>query len=160
MTTWDNKVPYEQEYYYSGCEEICPVCGGRIKHPYTGAVSSEQLDEDSECCLWMEVCDEGDGCLGYTPICRNIHPYTLPEEDNEYIHYDLIELANTWDMHLHEKVEKLISLITGVFDGIERKDVRIIFSEDKITDIVLSKPLKNISITLSVDEEGNIQIIK
>ena len=52
------------EVYYTGNGDICPVCGGRIKHPYTGEVTSEQIEEDMNCCQWMEVCDEGDGCLG------------------------------------------------------------------------------------------------
>lgn len=55
---------------YEGTETRCPVCGGRIKHEYTGNVTSEQLDEDMNTCLWMEVTDEGRGCLGYTPICK------------------------------------------------------------------------------------------
>ena len=79
------------EIYYTGNGEICPVCGGKIKHPYTGEVTSEQIEEDMNCCQWMEVCDEGDGCLGYTPICRNVHPYTKEEEENhKFIHYDLL----------------------------------------------------------------------
>ena len=56
--------------YYQYNVTTCPVCGGRIKHPYTGMVTSEQLDEDFETCLWMEVVDEGRGTLGYTPICK------------------------------------------------------------------------------------------
>lgn len=55
-------------YYIGG--DVCPICGGRIKHPYTGHVSSEQIDEDINSCLWMEVIDEGRSTLGYTPICR------------------------------------------------------------------------------------------
>lgn len=57
--------------YYSYDETICPVCGGKIKHPYTGAVTSEQLAEDSSCCLWIEVRDEFKYTLGYSPICRS-----------------------------------------------------------------------------------------
>ena len=55
---------------FSGEDNICPICGGKIKHPYTGLVTSEQIDEDIKSCIWMEVCDEADGCLGYTPICK------------------------------------------------------------------------------------------
>lgn len=57
--------------YYSGKDNICPICGGKIKHPYTGSVSIEQIEEDILTCIWMEVVDEGDSCLGYTPICKN-----------------------------------------------------------------------------------------
>lgn len=57
--------------YYSGKGNICPICGGRIKHPYTGLVTSEQLEEDYKTCQWMEVCDEGRGTIGYIPICKN-----------------------------------------------------------------------------------------
>ena len=66
MNTWRNRMnnylPYDTE--------TCPICGGKIKHPYTGSVTSEQIEEDSNTCLLMEVCDEGGSCLGYVPICR------------------------------------------------------------------------------------------
>ena len=57
---------------YSGNEKKCPICGGKIKHPYTGYVTEEQMDEDTNSCLWIEVTDEGRGCLGYHPICKNL----------------------------------------------------------------------------------------
>ena len=41
------------EVYYTGNGDICPVCGGRIKHPYTGEVTSEQIEEDMNFCQWM-----------------------------------------------------------------------------------------------------------
>ena len=53
-----------------GTETECPICGGRIKHQYTGNVTSEQLEEDMNTCLWMEVTDESRSCLGFRPICR------------------------------------------------------------------------------------------
>ena len=56
---------------YKGTETRCPTCGGRIKHQYTGYVTSKQLDEDLNTCLWMEVADEGRSCLGFRPICRS-----------------------------------------------------------------------------------------
>lgn len=59
------------EKLYKGTEKRCPTCGGKIKHPYTGDVTAEQLDEDISCCLWIEVTDESRSCLGYHPICRN-----------------------------------------------------------------------------------------
>ena len=55
---------------YEGIETKCPICDGRIKHQYTGNVTSEQLDEDLHTCLWMEVTDESRSCLGFRPICR------------------------------------------------------------------------------------------
>lgn len=57
--------------YYSGEDNICPICGGKIKHPYTGNVSIEQIEEDIITCIWMEVANEGRGTIGYTPICKN-----------------------------------------------------------------------------------------
>ena len=56
---------------YIGTDEVCPICGGRIKHPYTGHVTTEQIVEDSRCCTWIEVVDEGGGTIGYRPICKN-----------------------------------------------------------------------------------------
>lgn len=56
--------------YYLGKGNICPICGGKIKHPYTGTVSIEQIEEDIFTCIWMEVCDGGGGTIGYTPICK------------------------------------------------------------------------------------------
>ena len=57
--------------YYSGEDNICPICGGKIKHPYTGSVSIEQIEEDILTCIWREVSDEYRGTIGYTPICKN-----------------------------------------------------------------------------------------
>ena len=35
------------EVYYTGKGDVCPVCGGgKIKRPYTGEGTSEQLEED------------------------------------------------------------------------------------------------------------------
>lgn len=59
--------------YYDYNETTCPICGGKIKHPYTGSITSEQLDEDSKTCLWVEVIDENDSTLGFRPICRYIN---------------------------------------------------------------------------------------
>ena len=56
--------------YHDYYETECPICGGKIKHPYTGLVSSEQIEEDLNSCIWMEVIDEGDSTIGYTPICK------------------------------------------------------------------------------------------
>ena len=102
------------EVYYTGNGDICPVCGGKIKHPYTGEVTSEQLEEDMNCCQWMEVCDEGDGCLGYTPICHNVHPYTKEEENHKFIHYDLLELLNSSKTLSIENKLDIISRLVSV----------------------------------------------
>ena len=61
--------------YHDYNETTCPICGGRIKHPYTGFVTSEQLEEDNNCCLWMEVVDEGRSTIGYRPVCRGAHKF-------------------------------------------------------------------------------------
>ena len=79
---------------------------------YIGYVTSEQLDEEMAWCIWGEVIDEGDTTIGYITYCKNIHPYTWASEDHNYIHYDLVELANAWNMSINDKVEKLTELIT------------------------------------------------
>lgn len=146
--------------YYDGYGTICPICGGKIIHLYTGLVTSEQLDEESKCCTWGEVIDEGDSTIGYVPQCKKIHPYTLDSENHEYIHYDLVELANSWDMPFSEKVEKLFYYITGLFKDIKKEDIKISIDavENKITNIELLEGIKNMCITLSVDDKGNITI--
>lgn len=58
---------------YTGTEKRCPICGGKIKHPYIGLITSEQIEKDFESCLWIEVTDESRSCLGYRPICRKEH---------------------------------------------------------------------------------------
>lgn len=63
----------ENGLYHDYYQTTCPVCGGKIKHPYTGSITSEQLEEDSNTCLWMEVVDEGRGTIGYRPLCRYIN---------------------------------------------------------------------------------------
>ena len=62
---------YFGDTYYDGYGSICPICGGKIKHEYTGYVTKEQLDEDFNSCLWIEHIDEGRSTIGYTPICKN-----------------------------------------------------------------------------------------
>lgn len=34
--------------YFDGNSKICPICGGKIIHPYTGLVTSEQLEEEKQ----------------------------------------------------------------------------------------------------------------
>ena len=75
-----NKIKHDSGYYkyfgktyYDGRGNICPLCGGKIKHPYTGSVTSEQMEEDFNSCLWGECIDEGRSTIGYTPICKNIN---------------------------------------------------------------------------------------
>ena len=59
--------------YHDFYQTTCPICGGKIKHPYTGSVTSEQLEEDNNCCLWVEVIDESDSTVGYRPVCRYVN---------------------------------------------------------------------------------------
>ena len=61
----------EDEIYLPYDTKVCPRCGGKIKHPYTGEVTSEQIDEDINTCLLMEVIDENDNTLGYEAICKH-----------------------------------------------------------------------------------------
>lgn len=49
---------------------ICPICGGKIKHPYTGQVTDEQLQEDINTCQLIEVIDENNNTLGYQALCK------------------------------------------------------------------------------------------
>ena len=60
--------------YHDYNEVVCPICGGKIKHPYTGSVSIEQLEEDSNCCLWGEVIDEGGSTVG---VSNSLRPHGL-----------------------------------------------------------------------------------
>lgn len=60
--------------------EVCPHCGGKSGHPFTGALTDERREEYEDSfnqCNLMEVVDEGDGCLGYVVCCNktgaNIH---------------------------------------------------------------------------------------
>jgi hypothetical protein len=157
----EDKIPYyDHEIYFDGKGTICPICGGKIIHPYIGLVTSEQLDEESKCCTWGEVIDEGDSTIGFIPQCKNIHPYTLQSEDNKYVHYDLVEIANTWDIPLNEKVEKLTNYITHLFKDVEKEDVQFFLNmqDNKISDIKLLKSIKNLYIDLTVDDEGKITI--
>lgn len=64
-----NKI--ESSDYLSYDTSVCPICGGPIKHPYTGTVTTEQLDEDTESCLLIEVIDEHDNTLGYQALCKH-----------------------------------------------------------------------------------------
>lgn len=61
------------ELYYDYNETVCPICGGKIKHPYTGEVTIEKLEEDNNTCLWIEVINEDGDCEGYYPACKNIN---------------------------------------------------------------------------------------
>ena len=161
MENNEDRVMYTNHgVYYDGRSKVCPICGGKIIHPYTGHVTSEQLDEEIASCTWCEVIDEGDSTIGYTPCCKNIHPYTLVSEDHNYIHYDLVELANAWNMSINDKVEKLTELITTFFKGVEKKDVQFSLDlvNDKITDITIAKPIERITIDLGIDKDGNVTV--
>jgi len=69
LDIWEKGCKLENGYY-DGFGKVCPICGGRIKHPYTGAVTTEQIEEDSNCCIWVECIDEGRSTIGYHPCCR------------------------------------------------------------------------------------------
>lgn len=69
--------------YHDYNRTTCPVCGGKIKHPYTGSVSVEQLEEDSNCCLWGEVIDESGNTVGYQPICRYVYETNFVLKDEK-----------------------------------------------------------------------------
>ena len=148
------------EVYYTGNGDICPVCGGRIKHPYTGEVTSEQLEEDMNCCQWMEVCDEGDGCLGYTPICRYVHPYTKEEENHKFIHYDLLEILNSSKTLSIENKLDIISKLVSVCYGKDnsRFYTVTVTPEGKIESINWLNNIEEMTLTLSLDKQGNITL--
>jgi len=150
-------VNYDIKYDYD--YPFCPVCGGKIKHPYTGEVTLDQLKEDSDTCIWGEVIDEHDNTLGYVPYCRHIHPYTLASENHKYIHYDLVELANCWDMPLNEKIEKLTQYLIHLYrnDVIKKEDIAFEIIEDKISNIIISKPISNLTINMTLNEDGKIE---
>ena len=148
------------EVYYTGNGDICPVCGGKIKHPCTGEVTSEQLEEDMNCCQWMEVCDEGDGCLGYTPICRNVHPYTKEEENHKFIHYDLLELLNSSKTLSIENKLDIISRLVSVCYGKDnsRFYTVTVSPEGKLESINWLNNIEEMTLTLSLDNQGNITL--
>lgn len=50
--------------------KICPNCGNVAKHPHTGLVSSEMLNEDSRACLILEEIDDSEGTTGYCIVCH------------------------------------------------------------------------------------------
>ena len=148
------------EVYYTGNGDICPVCGFIIKHPYTGEVTSEQIEEDMNCCQWMEVCDEGDGCLGYTPICRNVHPYTKEEKNHKFIHYDLLEILNSSKtLSIENKLDiisKLVSVCYG--KGNSRFYTVTVSPEGKLESINWLNNIEEMTLTLSLDKQGNITL--
>lgn len=71
VTDMRNEDDYSPENYLPYDTSVCPICGGKIKHPYTGNVSSEQLDEDIATCQLIEVTDEYGHTLGYHAMCKN-----------------------------------------------------------------------------------------
>lgn len=148
------------EVYYTGNGDICPVCGGRIKHPYTGEVTSEQLEEDMNCCQWMEVCDEGNGCLGYRPSCRHVHPYTEEEENHKFIHYDLLEILNSSKTLSIENKLDIISKLVSVYYGKDnsRFYTVTVTPEGKIESINWLNNIEEMTLTLSLDKQGNITL--
>ena len=146
------------EVYYTGNGDICPVCGAIIKLPHTGEVTSEQIEKDMNCCQWMEVCDEGDGCLGYTPICRNVHPYTKEEENHKFIHYDLLELLNSSKTLSIENKLDIISKLVAVYYKENKYYTVTVTPEGKIESINLLDNIEEMTLTLSLDNQGNITL--
>ena len=151
-----NRTPYQDtDTYYDYNGVICPMCGGRIKHPYTGEVTSEQIDEDINTCLWMEVIDEDDITLGWTPICKNIHPYTLEEEEHVYVHYDMLELINNEDSSVSEKIDKVTTYILKFYPDVNKEDIVFSVRENKLTEVYVNG-IEDLTLDLSLDEEGNV----
>ena len=151
-----NRTPYQDtDTYYDYNGVICPMCGGRIKHPYTGEVTSEQIDEDINTCLWMEVIDEDDITLGWTPICKNIHPYTLEEEEHVYVHYDMLELINNEDSSVSEKIDEVTTYILKFYPDVNKEDIIFSVRENKLTEVYVNG-IEDLTLDLSLDEEGNV----
>ena len=144
--------------YYTGKGDICPVCGAIIKLPHTGEVTSEQIEKDMNCCQWMEVCDEGDGCFGYTPNCRNAHPYTKEEENHKFIHYDLLELLNSSKTLSLENKLDIISRLVAVYYRENKYYTVNVTPEGKIESINLLDDIEGMTLTLSLDNQGNITL--
>lgn len=65
------KVINKIEKYLPYDTTVCPICGGKIKHPCTGEVTLEQLEEDMKTCQLIEVVDENNTLLGYHAICKH-----------------------------------------------------------------------------------------
>lgn len=53
--------------YYT---RVCPYCGGPCKHPYTGLVTEEQLEEDFNSCIIQEIINEAGSTVAYTVQCK------------------------------------------------------------------------------------------
>ena len=146
--------------YYTGKGDICPVCGAIIKLPHTGEVTSEQIEEDMNCCQWMEVCDEGDGCLGYTPNCRNAHPYTKEEENHKFIHYDLLEILNSSKtLSIKNKLDIISRLVSVCYGKDNSRFYTVTVSpEGKLESINWLNNIEEMTLTLSLDNQGNITL--
>lgn len=147
----NSKRPYESDMIYD-CDSwsFCPICGGAIKHPYTGHVTMEQLDEDMNSCIWMEVQDEYDYTLGFKPICKNLHPYTLDEEDNQYVHYDLIELLNNNKTQtLEDKFNTIYKLLKAQKD-IDKEDITIEVNGESITKVIIRDEVERVDLTIHI----------
>ena len=106
----------------------------------------------------MEVCDEGDGCLGYTPICRNVHPYTKEEENHKFIHYDLLELLNSSKTLSIENKLDIISRLVAVYYGENKFYTVTVTPEGKIENINLLDNIEEMTLTLNLDNQGNITL--
>ena len=134
--------------------------GVKLNTPYTGEVTSEQIEEDMNCCQWMEVCDEGDGCLGYTPICRNVHPYTKEEENHKFIHYDLLELLNSSKtLSIENKLDIISKLVSVCYGKDNSRFYTVTVSpEGKLESINWLNNIEEMTLTLSLNNQGNITL--
>ena len=148
------------EVYYTGNGDVCPVCGFIIKHPHTGEVTSEQIEKDMNCCQWMEVCDEGDGCLGDRPNCRNAHPYTKGKENHKFIHYDLLEILNSSKtLSIENKLDIISKLVSVCYGKDNSRFYTVIVSpEGKLEGINWLNNIEGMTLTLSLDNQGNITL--
>lgn len=60
--------------YFDGRSKTCPICGGKIVHPFTGLLeNTSQLDDEINNCVWIEVVDEGRSTIGYSPCCKGTY---------------------------------------------------------------------------------------
>lgn len=156
MTTESNRIPYQSDVLYDYDTKVCPLCGGEITHPLLGEVTSEQLDEQFEKCQWVEVQDEEGYTLGYRPVCRNIHPYTLEDDLEKKVHYDLLELVNSRrDLSIDDKIKLITDLVTKVYE-VSKEYISFTINQEKITNIIISKPIKSVSLELGMDDDNNI----
>lgn len=151
---------YQNTFLYQDYDQDwCPICGGKIVHPLTGEVSSEDLEEDSKYCHWIEVQDENDNTLGYHAICNNIHPYTLAKDDHKYVYYDMLEIVNTdTNLDLGQKIELYTKMLLRSNPNLTRDDVYIVCQGDKIVEVNASKPIDHMSLNITLTDDDHMRL--